>query len=120
MLFAMSALCTNLSPVIKIVKYGIIPLLQIGIPIILIVLGMIDLGKAVMAGKEDEMKKAQSALIKRCIYAVAVFFVVTIVTLLFSLLTDTGAATEESSGNAGSGTVTIQESWLTCWNEVTK
>ena len=97
-------ICDNLAPLIKLIKNGIIPILQVGIPIILIVLGMLDLGKAVVAGKEDEMKKAQSTLVKRCLYAVAVFFVVTIVTLVFGLLTDTAGM-----GNAGN--------WLTCWNK---
>jgi xanthine/uracil permease len=113
-------ICENLAPLIKLVKFGLIPILQIGIPIILIVLGMIDLGKAVMAGKEEEMKKAQSALIKRCIYAVAVFFVVTIVTLLFNLLITTGAATTDTNGNASNDSISIQENWLTCWDNTTK
>ena len=33
--------CDDLGPIIKIIKNGVIPLLQIGIPIILILLGMI-------------------------------------------------------------------------------
>ena len=42
----------------------IISLIQFGIPVILIVLGMMDLGKAVMAQKEDEIKKGQSTFVK--------------------------------------------------------
>lgn len=103
----LETICEGLAPLIKLVKHGLIPILQIGIPIILIVLGMIDLGKAVMAGKEDEMKKAQSALIKRCLYAVAVFFVVTIVTLIFNLFAVSGAA-DDIKGTT---------SWSDCWGE---
>ena len=51
--------CETLWPIISLVKNGIIPLVQIGIPIILIILGMLDLGKAVVASKEDEIKSAQ-------------------------------------------------------------
>ena len=109
MLDNVSELCKNIEPLVKLIKNGLIPILQIGIPIILIVLGMLDLGKAVMAGKEDEMKKAQGALIKRCIYAVAVFFVVTIVTLLFSLFATSGA---DKGNNAITGTA----DWGTCWS----
>ena len=74
--------CDALMPIIRLIRDGVIPLIQIGIPIILIVLGMLDLGKAVMASKEDEIKSAQKLLIKRAIYAVAIFFVVFVVQVL--------------------------------------
>ena len=45
------------------------------VPIIIVVLGTIDLFKAVIAGKEDEMKKAQKTFIKRVIMGVCVFLV---------------------------------------------
>ena len=95
--------CADLAPFIKLVKHGIIPIIQIVIPIILILLGMLDLGKAVMASKEDEIKSAQKLLIKRCIYAVAIFFVVLIVKVVFKIV--------DTSGNLG------QDSWATCWDE---
>ena len=97
--------CTEsgILPFVKIIKHGLIPVIQIGIPIILIVLGMIDLGKAVIASDDGEVKKAQGRLIRRCIYAVAVFFVVTLVTLLFNLVA-------ESSSKSGTN------AWADCWN----
>ena len=97
--------CTALMPLIKLVRDGVIPLIQIGIPIILIVLGMLDLGKAVMASKEDEIKSAQKLLIKRCIYAVAIFFVTFIVQVVFGLISSTQDS--ETAANA--------TSWMTCW-----
>ena len=100
-------ICDDLAPLISLVKNGIIPLIQIGIPIILIILGMLDLGKAVMASKEDEIKSAQKLLIKRAIYAVAIFFVVLIVNLVFGLLGTAGSDYEEQG-----------MSWTKCWNEV--
>ena len=99
--------CTGLMPVIKFIKNGIIPIIQIGIPIILIILGMLDLGKAVVAGKEDEIKKNQQMLVKRAISAVAVFFVVTLVTLVFGLFASSGTAGED----------TYEDSWTECWDE---
>ena len=45
------------------------------VPIIVIVLGTLDFFKAVIAGKEDEMKKAQKTFIKRVIIGVLVFLV---------------------------------------------
>lgn len=95
--------CEALMPIIRLIRDGVIPLIQIGIPIILIVLGMLDLGKAVMASKEDEIKSAQKLLIKRAIYAVAIFFVVFIVQVVFGLI--------DNSGDLG------QSNWITCWNQ---
>ncbi len=62
----------------------IIVVLKIAIPILLVILGMMDLLKGVTASKEDEIKKGQQMFIKRLIAAVLVFFVVTIVQLVIS------------------------------------
>ena len=78
--------CTDLLPLIRLIKNGVIPLIQIGIPIILILLGMLDLGKAVMAAKEDEIKSAQKLAIKRVVYALVVFLVPWIVNVAIGLL----------------------------------
>ena len=45
------------------------------VPIIILALGSLDLFKAVVAGKEDEMRKAQKTFIKRIIIGVCVFLV---------------------------------------------
>jgi D-alanyl-lipoteichoic acid acyltransferase DltB (MBOAT superfamily) len=63
----------------------IIMLIQYGVPILLIIFGMLDLGKAVIASKEDEIKKGQNMFIKRLIAAVIVFFVVAVVKLVVGL-----------------------------------
>ena len=62
----------------------IIVVLKIAIPVILVILGMMDLLKGVTASKEDEIKKGQQMFIKRLIAAVIVFFVFTIVQLVVS------------------------------------
>ena len=62
----------------------IITIIQYAIPVIIVLLGTIDLGKAVMAGKDDEIKAAQKMLIKRVIYGVVVFFVVVVVRAIFT------------------------------------
>jgi len=68
----------------------IVTLIKIGVPILLIVFGMLDLGKAVMAQKEDEIKKGQQTFIKRLIAAAIVFFVVFIVQLLLGIVAPKG------------------------------
>lgn len=99
--------CGGLDPVVRIIKKGVFPIVQIGIPILLIVFGTIDLGKAVISSDEKEVKQAQSRLIKRCIYAAAIFFIVTLVTLVMSLVA-TGA--DNNSGDTAG--------WAECWNSI--
>lgn len=70
----------------------VVTFVKIAIPVILVILGMLDLGKAVVASKEDEIKKAQQLFIKRLIAAVVVFLIVQIVQILFSILAKAGAA----------------------------
>ncbi len=82
--------CSTLMPVIRLIKFGIIPMIQIVIIVALIVFLIIDFGKAVMAGKEDEIKAAQKLAIKRIIYAVVVFLVPWLVNVAFGLLDNTG------------------------------
>lgn len=55
------------------------------VPILIILLGTLDLSKAVIAGKEDNIKKAQTDFIKRVIIGVAIFFVPLLVNLVMDL-----------------------------------
>ncbi len=80
MVFAAEA-CEGIEEIISLVK-KILTILQIGIPIVLLIFGTIDLGKAVMAGDEKEIKTATSTLLKRAIAAVAVFLLFTIVMIV--------------------------------------
>ena len=100
--------CSGLYPVINLVKI-VIKLIQFAVPIALILFGSIDFAKAVIANKEDEMKKAQSIFIKRLIYAVAVFFVIVIVRLVMNVLS---AATLVDEG----GNELSVNDWRRCWD----
>ena len=78
-------LCKQIEPILRlvgIVVFGI----KVVVPIMLIVVGMLDLAKAVTEKNEDNIKKAQQALIKKAIAAVIVFLIVTIVALLMNLI----------------------------------
>jgi len=66
---------------------------KISVPIILIVLGSLDFGKAVLVDDKDELRKATSKFIKRCIIAVAIFFIPSLLSYLlhfFNAITSTG------------------------------
>lgn len=66
--------------------HNIIVVIKIAVPVILVILGMLDLAKGVVAGKEDEIKKGQQIFIKRIIAAILVFFVITIVQLVMGII----------------------------------
>ena len=99
----------NLTPVWNVVGF-IVDALWIGIPILLVVLGMIDLGKAVIASKEDEVKKATKAFGKRFIYAVAVFLVVWLVTFVLNTVSNVSSGAVEEYNEAD---------WKACWCRIT-
>ena len=60
--------------------------IKIGIPIILIVVGSVGMGKAIAAQKEDEIKKAQALLVKQAIAAVVIFLMFQLVQILMSVV----------------------------------
>lgn len=79
---------TNIPSLIpNIVKIAYI-IIQIAVPIVLIVMGMLDLFKGITAQKEDEIKKGQQMLIKRLISAALIFFVFAIVKFVVSFVAD--------------------------------
>lgn len=63
-------------------------ILEIVVPLLLIVFGSIDFVKAVIAQKEDEIKKGQQTFIKRIIAGIIIFFVFSIVKLIISIAAD--------------------------------
>ena len=72
----------KLPQILKIVYIG----LQIAVPVILVILGSLDLFKSITAGKDDEIKKGQQTFIKRLIAAAIVFFVFAIVKLVITFV----------------------------------
>ena len=58
---------------------------RIIVPILVIVFGILDFAKAVIAGKEDDMKKAQKTFIKRLVIGVAFFFIPIFVDIIMGL-----------------------------------
>lgn len=98
-------ICGSLGPVLRIVNI-VINIIWIGIPIILIVLGSIDLGRAVISSKEDEVKKAKKTFINRLLYAIAVFAVVWLVMFIFDQVAKLGLTDANTS------------SWQSCWEKI--
>lgn len=57
-------------------------------PIVLIIMSIIQLVRSITSGKEDDIKKAQTGLIKRVIAAIVVFFVIAIVQFIMLRVAD--------------------------------
>jgi len=91
----MGSFCENTAGIWYLVG-TVINIFKIVIPIIIVLLAILDLGKAVMAGEEKEIKEAQKMLIKRIIYGVVIFFVVTLVQGVFSLVSSQFANDDKS------------------------
>ena len=75
-----------IEPRIANLVHTVILLIQIAVPIVLVIMGLIDLFKGITAQKEEEIKKGQQLLIKRIITAVIIFFVIAGVKLLISIV----------------------------------
>ena len=61
---------------------------KIVLPIILIVIGVITFGKAVISDDEKEIKKGYISLFKKLIVCIVVFFLPQLVTTIFNLVVD--------------------------------
>ncbi len=66
----------------------IILVIQIVVPLLIIILGMLDLGKAVVAQKEDEIKKGWQTFFKRLLIGMIVFLVIVFVKFIIGLVAE--------------------------------
>ena len=96
--------CRGLEPFVRIVKKALLPMFYVIIPIALILFGVLDLGKAVIASDEKEIKEAQGKLIKRFIYAALVFLIVFLVSLLMNVV---------AKSSVGDTNI-----WFDCWRQI--
>ena len=61
---------------------------KIAIPLLIIAFGIFDFGKAVVAEKEDEIKKQTKRLIYRVVAGIIIFLIPNIVLFLFGLINE--------------------------------
>lgn len=77
---------TNIPEKIPELTHFAVVLIQIAVPIVLVIMGSLDLFKGITAQKEEEIKKGQAMFIKRLVYAAIIFFVIIIVKFLISIV----------------------------------
>lgn len=95
--------CYGFDAIVRVIKEGVFPIIQIAIPIILLVLCTFDLGKAVLSSDDKENKKLLKRIVRRLVYAILIFFFITVINLLFTMV----------------GSITENEDlirWSECWN----
>lgn len=99
--------CKGLGNIVALVK-SILNIALVLIGVVLVVLVIIDIAKAIIASDEKEVKGYQKAAIRRVVYFVVIFFVVTVVSVIFNLVGDYGdkEITGENNENLN---------WLDCW-----
>lgn len=88
-ILAVSNFCTQTKDIWHIVGV-VMGIFCIVVPLLIIIFGSIDLGKAVVASKDDEIKKAMKQLGMRAIAGIAILLVPTIVGAIFNLVGATG------------------------------
>lgn len=82
----------------------IIKAIKIVVPILLIIWGMLDFAKSVVAKKEEDIKKYQKAFVSRLISALVVFLIIFIVQLAVNLV----SGVEDQSNPDGQ---TVSDIW---------
>lgn len=81
----------TMANVIKFIKKVVFNTLQIFVPILLIIMGAIDLVKAMLAGNDKVYKDAFTKFVHKCLAAIIVFFITTIVTVVMGAVAKSGA-----------------------------
>lgn len=103
-------ICTgDVKTVIAAVK-TVFTLIQWAIPCVLIVLGTIDMFKAMTSGDEKATKEAQKKFIRRLIYAVVAFLIPFIISLVFTFVGNTLSTKETVDASD------TLSNFMVCWN----
>ncbi len=84
-MFILAAECPALPSQLSNIIATIVNLIKIAVPILLVIFGMLDLGKAVISQKEDEIKKGQQTFFKRLLAAALAFLVVAIAQFIIGI-----------------------------------
>lgn len=86
----------GLNPLFNILGY-VIMLFKIVIPILLIVFGMLDIGKSVVSGKPEEITKNFKAFGMRALAAILIFFIPSIVGIIMSAIGSSSSSETDST-----------------------
>lgn len=80
-----SQTCGRLKEPLKFIG-NIVLVVKIVIPIIIVALGMMDFFKAITGAKDEEIKKSAKSFVLRVVAGVIIFFIPTVISVVFSLI----------------------------------
>lgn len=80
-------ICHDSSNILQIVGW-VLTVFKIAIPLIIIVLGVIDLAKAAISSKPEEISKSVTSLVWRIVGGIAIFFIPALIMMLFRFIGD--------------------------------
>ncbi len=101
--------CGNVKGIPKgvaILSRNVVKTIKFLVPVILIVLGIVDMLRATTANDEKAMKEATGKFIRRIIAAVLVFFVVALIQFVIKLLANASSQTGNSEVNDTANNIT--------------
>lgn len=108
--FDLGTFCSEAKEILTFVGWAL-TIVKVAIPFIIIAYGMLDLGKAVTASKDEEIKTAAKRLLFRAIAGICIFFVPSIVLWLF------GTVNSFNDATAGGGYDTCKNALLYPWSQ---
>lgn len=82
--------------VVGLIRTGIF-IIQVVVPILLILWGMLDFAKGIIGQDEDKIKAGQKKFIQRLIAAIIVFLIVTVVQLVITAVGNLGGSGNDAS-----------------------
>ncbi len=80
-----SGFCIHTVGVWQVLGYFLL-IFKIVLPIVLIIIGIITFGKAVISDDDKEIKKGYTSLIKKVLLCIIIFFIPQIITSIFTIV----------------------------------
>lgn len=115
-----SSICSNttegnrgIRQTFKIVGY-LIQIIKWIVPLIIIILGMIDFGKAAISNDEKAINKAMMALIRRLIAGIVIFFIPTIVMAILNIIEVSKGIEKKDNSQFGACTKCLFDPYNSC------
>ena len=89
----LSGFCTGAKQIVQVAGWVLL-IFRIAIPLIIVIYGAFDLGKAVTASKDDEIKKSAKALGMRVVAGIIIFLIPSFIIWIFGLVAGFSEAQE--------------------------
>ena len=104
-----SQMCCNLYPFLRALNVAL-TILKWSVPLLLVVLGTIDMVRAAASADEKVIKEAQTTFMKRLLYGVVIFIIPFLVNVVLSIVENYLVLDDMN--------LTDATSWISCWNDI--